>query len=138
MINTVDTGICGFLWPTCSHLAPCDSLNHACYQSNTICVRHPRCQDHPICYPISMMDQKVCPPMNALEPFQGQIQNLDKQIDDAKFNCHYPSQHNLTRDESAALYLYLLIGNNETVRSHLQNAWDSNDEEQMKPYGLNI
>ncbi|CAF1063383.1 unnamed protein product [Adineta steineri] len=57
-----DAGVCGFLWPTCYRLVPCNSSSKPC-QSNTICVRHPECDDRPLCYPIEMIDQTMCPPM---------------------------------------------------------------------------
>ncbi|UJR07968.1 hypothetical protein I4U23_012247 [Adineta vaga] len=72
----------------------------------------------------------------ALHIFQGRIPNLDDQIKEAKEKCYFPSKHNLTHDESAALYLYLLIGDDDSVRSHLQNAWTSNNRKQMKPWFL--
>ncbi|CAF1325817.1 unnamed protein product [Adineta steineri] len=57
-----DAGVCGFLWPTCYRLVPCNSSGKSC-QSNTICVRHPECDDRPLCYPVEMIDQTMCPPM---------------------------------------------------------------------------
>ncbi|CAF4351507.1 unnamed protein product, partial [Adineta steineri] len=57
-----DAGVCGFLWPTCYRLVPCNSSGKPC-QSNTICVRHPECDDRPLCYPVEMIDQTMCPPM---------------------------------------------------------------------------
>ncbi|CAF3749214.1 unnamed protein product [Adineta steineri] len=56
-------GICGFLWPTCSRLVPCNSSDNSCLQSNTICVQHPQCDDRPLCYPVTMMNENICPPM---------------------------------------------------------------------------
>ncbi|CAF1419655.1 unnamed protein product [Adineta steineri] len=58
-----DTGVCGFLWPTCSRLLQCNSSNNSCSQPNTICVQHPQCDDFPLCYPITMFDQNMCPPI---------------------------------------------------------------------------
>ncbi|CAF1125019.1 unnamed protein product [Adineta steineri] len=57
-----DVGVCGFLWPTCYCLVPCNSSGKSC-QSNTICVRHPECDDRPLCYPIEMTDETMRPPM---------------------------------------------------------------------------
>ncbi|CAF0721791.1 unnamed protein product [Adineta steineri] len=56
-------GICGFLWPICSRLVPCNSSDNSCLQSNTICVQHPQCDDRPLCYPVTMMKENICPPM---------------------------------------------------------------------------
>ncbi|CAF0713036.1 unnamed protein product [Adineta steineri] len=56
-------GICGFLWPICSRLVPCNSSDNSCLQSNMICVEHPQCDDRPLCYPVTMMKENICPPM---------------------------------------------------------------------------
>ncbi|CAF1059158.1 unnamed protein product [Adineta steineri] len=55
--NDDDTGVCGFLWPTCSRLLRCNSSDNSCIQSNTICVKHPYCHDLPICYPVPMISE---------------------------------------------------------------------------------
>ncbi|CAF4191053.1 unnamed protein product, partial [Adineta steineri] len=57
------TGVCGFLWPTCSRLVPCNSSDNSCLQSSTICVHHPQCDDRPLCYPTRMIHESYCPPM---------------------------------------------------------------------------
>ncbi|CAF1057136.1 unnamed protein product [Adineta steineri] len=58
-----DTGICGFLWPTCSRLVRCNSSDSSCLQPNTICVQHPQCEDFPLCYPVTMIHENICPAM---------------------------------------------------------------------------
>ncbi|CAF1260742.1 unnamed protein product [Adineta steineri] len=63
MMDADDVGVCGFLWPTCSRLLRCNSSDNSCLQPNTICVHHPQCDDYPVCYPVTMIDQKMCPPM---------------------------------------------------------------------------
>ena len=70
----------------------------------------------------------------ALKPFDGKIAHLSDQIKKAKNECHFPSEHNLTHDESAAIYLYSMRGNDDNVHNHLQRAWDSGDRSQMKPW----
>ncbi len=52
-------GICGALNGSCSQFTPCQ--NDACAQVQHICVRHPRCSSIPVCYPLSSIDQSVCP-----------------------------------------------------------------------------
>ncbi|CAF4044214.1 unnamed protein product [Rotaria sp. Silwood1] len=42
----------------------------------------------------------------ALEPIEPQIDELPYYIKIAKRNCHYPSEHGLTRDQAAAVYIY--------------------------------
>ncbi|CAF1027283.1 unnamed protein product [Adineta steineri] len=61
MTNADNTGICGFLWPSCSQLKPCSPSNNTCDPLNTVCVQHPRCNNHSVCYPISMIDERICP-----------------------------------------------------------------------------
>ncbi|CAF4125391.1 unnamed protein product, partial [Adineta steineri] len=61
--NATENGICAFLWATCSTLETCDVSNNKCHQPNTVCVRHPRCHERPVCYPMSMAGQHICPPM---------------------------------------------------------------------------
>ncbi|CAF4020621.1 unnamed protein product [Adineta steineri] len=58
-----DTGICGFRWLACSRLVLCNSSDNSCPQPNTTCVQHPHCNNLPICYPATMTDQSICPPM---------------------------------------------------------------------------
>jgi N-acetylneuraminic acid mutarotase len=63
MIGAHGTGICGFLWVTCSELVSCGSSNNVCDNPDHICVSHPRCHSLPVCYPVSMIDQRLCPPI---------------------------------------------------------------------------
>ncbi|CAF4036574.1 unnamed protein product [Adineta steineri] len=58
-----DTGICGFRWLACSHLVLCNSSDYSCSHPNTTCVQHPQCNDLPVCYPLTMTDQSICPPL---------------------------------------------------------------------------
>ncbi|CAF1447090.1 unnamed protein product [Adineta steineri] len=58
-----NTGICGFRWLACSRLVLCNSSDNSCSQHNTTCVQHPQCNDLPVCYPVTMTDQSICPPM---------------------------------------------------------------------------
>ena len=44
----------------------------------------------------------------ALKPFDGKIDQLSYYIKEAKTKCHYPSEHSLTHDESAAIYIYTM------------------------------
>ena len=70
----------------------------------------------------------------ALKPFDGHITDLPDHIDDAKNDCRYPSEHKLTRDESAAIFIYSQQWQGVSVNDHLQAAWASNDRAQLKPW----
>ncbi|UJR18069.1 hypothetical protein I4U23_004969 [Adineta vaga] len=61
MLNTDGIGICAFLWPSCSQFTPCNVTDNTCEKLTTICVRHPRCHNLPVCYPTSLMDERICP-----------------------------------------------------------------------------
>lgn len=66
-INTNESSICGFLWTSCSRLEPCRPSDHICDQKDSICVQHPRCHNRPVCYPLSMMNQQICPSITSKE-----------------------------------------------------------------------
>ena len=70
----------------------------------------------------------------ALAPFQGKIKNLSKQIADAKAKCNKTTKDNLTRDESAAIYIYSMAADKDSVYGHLKRALDSNDPAMIKPW----
>ncbi|CAF2807150.1 unnamed protein product [Rotaria sp. Silwood2] len=57
-------GICGFLWVDCSRLDPCRTSDNTCEKLDHMCVHH-QCKNGPVCYPLSMIDQRICPPMEA-------------------------------------------------------------------------
>ncbi|CAF4013882.1 unnamed protein product, partial [Rotaria sp. Silwood1] len=63
MTGADDTGICGLLTMTCSQLELCESLKNNGSEPGYVCVHHPRCHDRPVWYPLSMIDQRICPPM---------------------------------------------------------------------------
>ena len=70
----------------------------------------------------------------ALEPFDGTIDHLSHYIKEAKTNCHYPSENGLTRDESAAIYIYTRRWAKGCLYDRLQESWESNTPSQMKPW----
>ncbi|CAF0831608.1 unnamed protein product [Adineta steineri] len=72
----------------------------------------------------------------ALQPIESQIANLPAYIKVAKKYCHYPSEHGLTHDESASIYIYTMEWGeqslyrvlNKTLRNenrHLCEVWFS-------------
>lgn len=56
-------GICTFLVESCSGLVPCESSTNTCVDSGHICVRHPRCNSLPLCYPSILASDSMCPLM---------------------------------------------------------------------------
>ncbi|CAF3322946.1 unnamed protein product [Rotaria socialis] len=66
MAGTIDIGVCGFQWVTCSELVTCKNAKYTCHKPGHICVHHPRCHSSlPVCYPTSMIDQGLCPPITS-------------------------------------------------------------------------
>ena len=70
----------------------------------------------------------------SLEPFDGKIKNLATQIKHAKASCPQKNRHGLTHDEAAAIYLYSMQGDPNSVHEHLERAWKTNDRPKMKPW----
>ncbi|CAF2360586.1 unnamed protein product [Rotaria sp. Silwood2] len=44
----------------------------------------------------------------ALNPIVSQIHQLEEFIKIAQTECHFPSEHDLTREESTSIYLYIM------------------------------
>lgn len=61
---TDNIGICSVIGVSCSRLSPCKS-DDTCENTDHICVHHPQCSSSPVCYPLSMSDERLCPPMRS-------------------------------------------------------------------------
>ena len=61
MVGAQNVGVCAFLWKFCSQLVSCGS-SQDCSVKDHICVHHHRCSNDPVCYPLSMMNENICPP----------------------------------------------------------------------------
>jgi hypothetical protein len=61
--SSTGSSICGFRWLTCSELVSCVPNTHMCFEPDHVCVSHPDCHDLPLCYPLSMASQELCPPI---------------------------------------------------------------------------
>lgn len=70
----------------------------------------------------------------ALKPISPLIPQLDRYVKTAKGHCIYPSDHGLTRDESAALYLYTMEWGKESFYRVLNRALRSEDRSSLKPW----
>jgi hypothetical protein len=58
-------GVCGIVTSSCSQFTPCQSSFDTC-QPQHVCVRHPRCDSRPLCYPMSMIEENRCPPIGKI------------------------------------------------------------------------
>ncbi|CAF2926893.1 unnamed protein product [Rotaria sp. Silwood2] len=70
----------------------------------------------------------------ALKPLLSEINELQRSIKEAKKHCTYPSQDNLTRDESAALLLYTMEGGDYSFYRHLNQILRKEDRNKIRPW----
>lgn len=68
----------------------------------------------------------------ALEPVQSQIEELSYYIKIAKKSCHYPSEHGLSKDQSAAIYIYTMEWGESTLYRVLNKALRSENRKALK------
>ena len=59
--------------------------------------------------------EELVPLETALKPIETQIRQLPHYIKVAKQYCHYPSEHDLSKDESAAIYIYSMEWGDTTL-----------------------
>jgi hypothetical protein len=85
----------------------------------------------PIC---GYWSEKLAPLEQALKFIVPHIEQLDRSIKAAKKYCHFPSEHGLTHDESAALYLYTMEGGDNSFYRVLNRALQSEDRPALKPW----
>lgn len=76
--------------------------------------------------------QKLLPIEEALQPIESQIDELPYYIKIAKKHCPYPSEHGLTRDESAAIYIYTMEWGDQTLHRVLNQALRSENRQALK------
>ncbi|UJR06796.1 hypothetical protein I4U23_011083 [Adineta vaga] len=63
-----DVGICAVLGLNCTRLSPCQWPYDTCERADHVCVRHPQCNSSPLCYPLQMVDQQLCPTLSTSMP----------------------------------------------------------------------
>lgn len=70
----------------------------------------------------------------ALAPIQHQIEDLDRYISWAMSVCYHPSSEKLTRDESAAIYLYTMDWGSNSLYCLLNDALRVKDRRVLTPW----
>jgi hypothetical protein len=70
----------------------------------------------------------------ALQPIEPFIEQLGRSIKAAKKYCRFPSEHGLTHDESAAVYLYTMEGGENSFYLILNQALRSEDRPALRPW----
>ena len=91
-------------------------------------------QRNPLSLIKGYLDEPVVSLEEALKPFDDEIDQLSYYIQEAKTKCHYPSPHGLTRNESAAIYIYTMKWYDKCLYDYLEEAWESNDPSKLKPW----
>ncbi|CAF1577622.1 unnamed protein product [Adineta ricciae] len=76
----------------------------------------------------------LLPIEQALEPVRANIDGLDRSIKEAKRHCCHPSPHQLTKDESAAIYLYTMEGGDNSFYRILNEALRSENRRALRSW----
>jgi len=71
---------------------------------------------------------------SALKPVSSYVDQLDHYIKKAKKYRHFPSEHHLTEDESAAIYLYMNDWGDRSLYRVLNQILQSDDRTKVKPW----
>ena len=76
----------------------------------------------------------LVPLQKALEPIASEIDQLDRFSKIAKSECCFPSEHGLTREESAAIFLYTMDWGEHSFYRILNRALRAEDRSSLKPW----
>ena len=77
-------------------------------------------------------NENLVPLETALKPIESLFNDLSRSIKTAKKHCHFPSPHGLSRDESAAIYLYTMEGGQNSFYKVLNDALRSENRSALK------
>ena len=76
----------------------------------------------------------LLPLRQALDPILSRIDELDQFIKIAETACHFPSEHGLTREESASIYLYTMDWGKQSLYRVLNDALRVKDRSVLVPW----
>ncbi|CAF1258364.1 unnamed protein product [Adineta steineri] len=71
---------------------------------------------------------------DALAPISSKTDGLDRDIKEAYDHCHFPSEHGLTKDEAAALFLYTLEAGAYSFYAILNRALRDDERRKLTPW----
>ncbi|CAF0740297.1 unnamed protein product [Adineta steineri] len=77
---------------------------------------------------------QLLPLQEAVKPILPQIDQLERFSSIAKTECHFPSEHGLTRDESAAIYLYTMEWGGNSFYQVINRALRAEDRVSLMPW----
>lgn len=78
-------------------------------------------------YPLVSLQQ-------SLSKVATQVNELDRSIQEAMKHCHFPSEHDLTRDESAAIFLYTMEAGEFSFYVVLNNVLRNENRKTVVPW----
>ena len=76
--------------------------------------------------------QQILSLEKALEPIESQIDELPRFIKIANQYCHFPSEHGLSKDQSASIYIYTMEWGNTSLYRVLNNALRSQNRQALR------
>ena len=79
-------------------------------------------------------DRELLPLSKALDPVKHQMKGIDTYIRIAKTACHFPSEHGLTQEESAAIYIYTMDWDDCSLYRLLNAELRIEDRSLLKPW----
>ncbi|CAF1081813.1 unnamed protein product [Rotaria sp. Silwood1] len=79
-------------------------------------------------------NQSLLPLEHALEPIVPRIDHLRQYIQEALEKCHFPSEHDLTHDQSASIYLYTMEWGAHSLYRLLNKDLQSEDPSALIPW----
>ena len=80
------------------------------------------------------LTHQLLPLRKAIEPISSQIDQLDRFCKIAINECHFPSEHDLTRDESAAIFLYTMEWDENSFYQVLNRTLRAENRSSLKPW----
>jgi hypothetical protein len=80
------------------------------------------------------LTHQLLPLQKALEPISSQVDQLDRFRIIANNECHFPSEHQLTRDESAAVFLYTMEWGENSFYQVINHVLRAEDRSILKPW----
>ncbi|CAF3038366.1 unnamed protein product [Rotaria socialis] len=80
------------------------------------------------------LSHQLVPLKKALEPIFPQIDQLNRYSKIATNKCKFPSEHGLTRDESAAIYLYTMEWGEDTFYQVINRLRRAEDRSKLTPW----
>ncbi|CAF1318894.1 unnamed protein product [Rotaria magnacalcarata] len=80
------------------------------------------------------LTHQLLPLQEALKPISSQVDQLDRFSRIAKNECKFPSEHGLTRDESAAIYLYTMEWGEDSFYKVINRYLRAEDRSTLQPW----